>query len=308
MRSKPNSPRIFSRRFFTQSCGLVALVIVVFNSCTFGQIDYYAPENIRLFARYLYDNGEFLRAAGEYQRLLFSSQPAQHNDSVLYRIGRCYHLAGEAGMAQKYYQRLWADSISGEFSEPARCQTAHLLFEQHNYPQAIEFIQANMQSLSTPDLQERMQILWGLSYLKQRQWQLAHDHFSALKSNGNFSGLYQDTLVRLNDCAQAGLDLPYKSRYLAGLMSAMVPGSGKVYAGKPYDGLYSLLLFALTGWQAYDGFSRHGSDSVKGWIYGSIGAVLYAGNIYGSTVAVTLHNRSLEDKLIQSIQVDLRLD
>ena len=36
-------------------------------------IDYYTPENVRKFADFLYEQGDYLRAAGEYQRYLFSS-------------------------------------------------------------------------------------------------------------------------------------------------------------------------------------------------------------------------------------------
>ena len=33
--------------------------------------DYYSPENVRKFADFLYEQGDYLRAIGEYQRYLF---------------------------------------------------------------------------------------------------------------------------------------------------------------------------------------------------------------------------------------------
>jgi hypothetical protein len=40
---------------------------------------------------------------------------------------------------------------------------------------------------------------------------------------------------------------------------------------------------------------------VRGWIFGSIGAVFYAGNIYGSTVAARVYNHQLEVSLLRSL-------
>ena len=37
------------------------------------RLDYYSPENVHKFADFLYEQGDYLRAAGEYQRYLFIS-------------------------------------------------------------------------------------------------------------------------------------------------------------------------------------------------------------------------------------------
>ena len=93
-------------------------------------------------------------------------------------------------------------------------------------------------------------------------------------------------------------EAPRKSPVTAALMSSLLPGTGKMYAGRVQEGLFSLATISLTSWMAIEGFSEDGSSSTKGWIYGGISAWLYAGNIYGTIVAVEQHNLALELAII----------
>ena len=84
--------------------------------------------------------------------------------------------------------------------------------------------------------------------------------------------------------------MKYKSRFLAGSLSAIIPGMGKVYSGRWKDGIISLLFVAGTGYQAYRAFNDKGIESVYGWIMGSLSLGFYIGNIYGSAKAARLYN------------------
>ncbi|MGC9344043.1 MAG: hypothetical protein ACP5E3_15175 [Bacteroidales bacterium] len=85
----------------------------------------------------------------------------------------------------------------------------------------------------------------------------------------------------------------YLSPFLAASLSAIIPGSGKVYAKRWKDGVSSFLLVGLTAFQAYRGFDRSGTDSVYGWIMGGLSAGFYLGNIYGSFKAAKNYNNNL---------------
>ena len=95
--------------------------------------------------------------------------------------------------------------------------------------------------------------------------------------------------------------LPRKSPWLAGALSAVVPGLGRVYIGRWPDGLVSFLLVGLTGALAAQGFYDDGRDSVRGWILGSVAALLYVGNVYGSAIGAVVARREAEDALMQEI-------
>lgn len=265
-------------------------------------VDYYSPNNIYRFAEYLYNNGDYLRAAGEYQRYLFSISRKLFSDTLLFRIGLCYQFGGEKNKAIDYYEMVIKDFPQSNFSDRAKYQIANIYFQMDKYNESTQYIKDNIESLSSAETHLKMYRLLGVNYLYEKKWETAHYHFKKLLSNPD------DSLsAKLNKFAIKGEHLPYKSKILAGLMSAVVPGTGKIYADRLTDGLYSLIVIGLTGWQAYNGFHEDGIHSTKGWIYGMLSGIFYLGNIYGSTVAVKIYNKKIEDNLLQQINVELIL-
>ncbi len=83
---------------------------------------------------------------------------------------------------------------------------------------------------------------------------------------------------------------PRRHPWLAAVLSAAMPGLGKVYAGHPWDGLFSFLVHAFTGWRTYRSVQEH--RPVATAIYGSLFAFFYAGNVYGSYVAARQYNQT----------------
>jgi TM2 domain-containing membrane protein YozV len=84
---------------------------------------------------------------------------------------------------------------------------------------------------------------------------------------------------------------PYKNPVWAGIFSAIIPGSGKMYVGEWGDGISGLLLTSLFAFLAYDNF-RNDHDT-RAWIFTGIGAFFYAGNIYGSIAAAQIFNERI---------------
>jgi hypothetical protein len=86
-------------------------------------------------------------------------------------------------------------------------------------------------------------------------------------------------------------------------MSAAVPGSGKVYAGRTWDGLSSLLMIGVMAWQSYEGYRKDGPVSLRCMTFGLLGATFYAGNIYGSVNAAYLYNQTRKRALCDRINL-----
>ena len=93
-----------------------------------------------------------------------------------------------------------------------------------------------------------------------------------------------------------------KSPLAAAVLSSVVPGTGKIYAGAYGDGIQSLILIGLLGTLAGLSFRADGITSVRGWVYGSIGGALHVGNIYGSAVAARRYNRLREEALFEEVR------
>jgi TM2 domain-containing membrane protein YozV len=99
----------------------------------------------------------------------------------------------------------------------------------------------------------------------------------------------QNTVALLYDYRS---DPPYKSEALAGVLSALVPGSGKMYVGEWGDGITALLVTGLFTFLAYDNFKAN--HKTRAWIFTGLGAFFYAGNIYGSIASAQIFNARID--------------
>ena len=142
--------------------------------------------------------------------------------------------------------------------------------------------------------------------IRMRRWDEARRLDAAAPASGPATAWQQQD----RELMQRYQTLPRKSPWLAGALSAVIPGLGRVYIGRWPDGLMSFLLVGLTAGFAAQGFYEDGRDSVRGWVLGSIGALLSLGNVYGSAVGAIVQRRDAEDALMQEIDraYERRLD
>ena len=268
------------------------------------QENYFKPENMLRFAEHLYEEGDYIRAAAEFQRYLyyFDMLPPE-SDLIFYKIGLCYRLGEDLKKSIEYFQKIIDNYPQSNYLNDSFYQIGYSYFFLGKYRESISFLNDNLPHIRSNPKMLKMKQLIGLNYIYQKQWSKATDFFYSLKNNEKSDSF----TASLMSFAEQGQQLPRKSAFLAGLLSAFVPGAGKMYCHRTTDGLFSLLTIGLTGWQAYEGFRKDGVNSVKGWIYGTISAFFYLGNIYGSVVAVNIYNQQLEDKLLSKVGVTINV-
>ena len=99
------------------------------------------------------------------------------------------------------------------------------------------------------------------------------------------------------------LNLPQKSLTTAGLLSAVVPGLGKIYAGEIGDGITALIINGLLGFLAYDNFRA--GHQFRGWLFTGLTAFFYGGNIYGSVAAAQIFNKRVRVNYEEELRIYL---
>lgn len=99
------------------------------------------------------------------------------------------------------------------------------------------------------------------------------------------------------DLLQESTKLKTKSPALAGIMSALIPGTGRLYTRDYKDGLISLIFVGGAGYQSYTRFRKNGINSVGGWIYGALATGFYLANIYGSAKSAKYFNSKQRNKI-----------
>ncbi len=266
---------------------LILVFILFFTTSLLGgnseEIEYFKPENIRRFADYLYDEKQYIRAAGEYQRFLFATDSFPQNaDSIFFKIALCYRFSESYKYSINYFKK-----IINQYDQSYLLDEAYLEIGVC-YSLMDSFMVSNkvLESYFLNHLTEnpRANQLRTLNYMRGQEWAKARD-------------LLNDTMPDSRGIfflLEKGENLPKKNRLLSGMFSAVIPGSGKYYCERPMDGFHSFVTTGLTTWQAYEGFKEDGLHSVKGWIFGVLGGLFYLGNIYGSVVAADIYNEEQE--------------
>jgi len=192
---------------------------------------------------------------------------------------------GDISDAIVEYERLVVDSSMKYNADSLHLRIAKLYIKLRKFGRANE----ELDKLSKT---EYINNLKGISYLLNGDF----DRARSIISNDTLKGIsyiLQDDLTMANRFIK--LDSPPGKKYpiLGAIMSSIIPGSGKFYAGRSFDGIYSFLLVLSPVISSY--FSFRDGNKTMGYIYGSIGGMLYLGNIYGSYKACEIYNRYQSD-------------
>lgn len=266
-------------------------------------IDYFSPKNVLGFADNLFENGDYERAAGEYRRFLFLTGSPAGSDSTYYRMIKALFLAKEhqqcLGLLDRFGDTYPGSSFHGEVD----LLKSIVVYHQHDHTGSLAL--ATRPADSNAGLQG---LVVAMNHLHLGDYDAARESACRSTREAGFLSLDDETAItRLCRTLESTGRPSRKSRVGAGLLSAVIPGAGKIYCGRKGDGLYALLVIGLTAWQSYEGFDDDGTESVKGWVLGTLGAGFYLGNIYGSTVCADIHNRHHHDDFIKGLRVEVTL-
>jgi TM2 domain-containing membrane protein YozV len=82
-----------------------------------------------------------------------------------------------------------------------------------------------------------------------------------------------------------------KSPLTAALLSALIPGMGKVYGGKPFDGLSTFLTHIPLGLILWESATNAGINSARFITFSAITSLFYIGNIFTSYLYINKHGK-----------------
>ena len=102
-------------------------------------------------------------------------------------------------------------------------------------------------------------------------------------------------------------DNPPRSPFIGGLLSAAVPGLGRVYAGKAPEGIVSFLYVAALGALSYDIYRGKGPGHPLFIVSASATGIFYLGNIAGGAAAVRRMNNEFRYEIDQRILFDMHI-
>jgi len=262
------------------------ILLIILNSIIIAQqdsIDFRSPENIKKFGDYLFCQGDYLRAVEEYK----SVQNILRNDTVNFKMMLCYSNLGLYETSNDLYKETsWVSPFHNDIE---LLKIKNKLLEM---PRSIQvFYDVPMDSVFSI----------GISKLNMTSRLYGED---IRISKSQFLSPFDE---KENKAAASLYDLktnpPYKSPALAGIMSAIIPGTGKMYSGEWADGITSFIVTGLMAFLAYDNF--HAGHNTRGWIFTTLGTFFYGGNVYGSIAAAQIFNAKINFDIQDGIKLFL---
>ena len=98
-----------------------------------------------------------------------------------------------------------------------------------------------------------------------------------------------------------------KSSFLAGLMSGIIPGSGKLYAGKKGDALTAFMTSAGLGLVTWESYRKTGINSIRTILFGTAFVFAYIANIYGSVLSIRISETEYKENVKSTVIFNLRI-
>lgn len=234
----------------------------------------FSPANRYKFANYLFHQQDYFRSNDEFRQYLRFA----NNDTVRFKIAYGLLEIGELNQSKDYLKSLFVNS---NLSDEAKILFFKIKFLENNVDE-MESAVSNKIFFSDKYSTNISKLHSSLKLLNSKE---------VLNSAGilkPFKGEEADT-IRQFFIAKYNPDL--KSEFLAGIMSAIIPGMGKIYTENYSDGITSFLFTTILGYLSYNNFQNDHNN--RGWIFAGLTSFFYAGNIYGSIASANIYNTKI---------------
>ncbi len=224
-------------------------------------------------------------------------------DTISYHRGKVEYLRKNRFSSITHFKKI---SPSSSYWNASKFYSAIQYAYLGNYELTNEMLQSS-KSLSPLFVELKNLELAGLALLLRD-----YEEYSSI-SNGWDDQYFQlqDHKDNINKTYQRLITRKKKSPVIAGLMSAIVPGSGKFYLGKVGQGTMSLVTTAIMGLQSYEGYRKDGLKSPNFIFFGSLFSVFYVANIWGSVVGVRIEqdqfNQTNNETILLHMHIPVRL-
>ncbi len=279
---------------FTKQIKTIAVLVFIPFLSIFSQnkVDFFSAENRLKFGDYLYCQKDYLRAFDEYSAYLSS----HNNDTILFKMSLALREMKRYSEAEDYLVNL---SFNSNLSERARIELFKTYFINKEKNKIFDeyknkrFVPQNNKSIKS------------LYYVSQLLWS------NILPDSIDFTSAFEKDINKKMGIFYHRKRHPnHKDEITAGILSAVIPGLGKIYNEDYGDGITAFIFTSALGYIAYSNFQAQ--HNFRAWLFTGLTALFYGGNVYGSIVSAQLYNAAedakYESELLQFVKQENYFD
>ena len=257
----------------------------------------------RYFADSLFQEGDYLNAAHEYKRLLFSDPDAPQIDFIAFRVAASYQNAGKLENAIRAYQLLIDAYPKSILVARAKNNIAQCHVLLGDSPQGIASLTRFLSEHKESGLAPRARFTIGMLHIDKGEWTQASRVWNEV-----FLTYPESPFAKVSDRLARTVKevdtLPRRSPTVAGVLSALIPGSGQVYSGRTMNGLYAFVSVAVLGSASFYYINEERYEVAIP--VGVLGLFLYGNSIYQSVQTARAFNIQQEQYFRNQIQQEIR--
>jgi len=228
----------------------------------------HSRESIIKFADHLFCERDYLRAAEEYLRV----DEALRNETINFKTALSCSRIGDYSSAGKLFSTI---KESSSFYQSSRLELMKILFLEEKYSELRKYSEVN-------GLQKSK--LYLISFFMGNE--------KITLPNNFLESFDENEKTEVMDLYQLKVNSPDKNPIIASILSAIIPGAGKIYTGEISDGIFSFITTGLFAFLSYDNFKA--DHKFRAWLFGGLAAGFYAGNIYGSFASAQIYNAQVK--------------
>ncbi len=291
--------RLITRIFLFQAVAWLLLSICLMQHAAAVTID---PHQQMRYADLLFDQGQYRRAAEEYQRFSFFFPDHPNRQQAILRSGQAFLQAGDPNLALAQFKRLTDTFDMDPLAIEAYFMSAECYLQLKSATLAIAQLHNVITLVDDVAVKDRAYHRLGWIHIDLTDWNGARHSIDKISQSGRRRYRIEELDAAL---AQSSSSLSRKSPALAGTLS-IIPGAGQLYCHRYEDALMALLVNVGLFWSSYDAYDKE--QYGLGSLLAFVGLGFYAGNIYGAVTDAHKYNRSLEQDHVDRLKRDFLID
>ena len=261
----------------------VILTLLIISSAIFAQNEnFFSVKNRLKFGNHLFHKKDFLRAVFEYQEILKIAQ----NDTMKFKLAFSLGKMNRLDEAFENYKGLVFNSSLEDEAKIYLLRNRFMKGDFNSYRELAE------NRIYKPDK-------YQLSNERLLKYSLLYSVNTLPDTDKYFDNYDKKDLMKIKDFFKRRKYPRKKDLWTAGILSAIIPGAGKIYTEQYTDGITSFLLTGILGYIAIDNLND--GHKTRGWIFAGLASYFYAGNVYGSVASAQLFNAKIEFNLMEEI-------
>ena len=239
------------------------------------------------FGKYLFMENDFQRAINELKKASYLSKHVgfSKSDSIHFLIGISYSKIKNYDLSNRHLA-LIPNNDSVLYGKAIFQSSKNHIFN-NNYDSAIVICNSVGEDKLLKIHSGKLPLMIASSYLLLNKPESASKEL--INANLTNSKLF-------NYCSELENFRP-KSALVAGTLSAIIPGTGKMYTNNLEHGLVSMFAIGLFGFRTAIEYNRGGINSAGFITFGVLFLITYTANIVGSAISAKFYNRKHNNEI-----------